>query len=103
MLKLYYKFNFATEPSIFSVIEAPTHTTIPIQLDIEELKNEKSGFRFYIFNEYEKHINEFDVDEYFNEIWSDAFGEHNQFTPSQFLKILEKDNAYFKKSVASPF
>ncbi|MCE5025546.1 hypothetical protein [Staphylococcus simulans] len=55
--------------SIFSVIEAPNHTTIPIQLDIEELKNEKLGLRFYIFNEYEKHINEFDFDEYFNEIW----------------------------------
>ncbi|WP_241964986.1 hypothetical protein [Staphylococcus simulans] len=89
--------------SIFSVIEAPNHTTLHIQLNIEELKNEKSGLRFYIFNEYEKHINEFDVDDYFNELWSQEFGEHNHFTPSQFLKILEEDKAYFEKSVATPF
>lgn len=89
--------------SIFSVIEAPNHTTLSIELDIEELEDEKSGLRFHIFNEYEKHINEFDVDEYFNEIWSQAFGENNQFTPSHFLKILEEDKAYFEKSVARPF
>lgn len=89
--------------SIVTIIEAPNHTTLSIELDIEELKNEKSGLRFYVFNEYEKHINEFDVDEYFNEIWSEAFGEHNQFTPSQFLKMLEEDKAYFEKSVARPF
>ncbi|MCP6467796.1 hypothetical protein NL473_27310, partial [Klebsiella pneumoniae] len=88
---------------IFSVIEAPNHTTLSIELDIEELEDEKSGLRFHIFNEYEKHINEFDVDEYFNEIWSQAFGENNQFTPSHFLKILEEDKAYFEKSVARPF
>ncbi|MDQ7134595.1 hypothetical protein [Staphylococcus aureus] len=89
--------------SIFSVIEAPNHTTLHIQLNIEELKNEKSGLRFYIFNEYEKSINEFDIDDYFNELWSQEFGEHNHFTPSQFLRILEEDKAYFEKSVARPF
>ena len=89
--------------SIVTIIEAPNHTTLHIELDIEELKNEKSGLRFYILNEYEKRINEFGVDEYFNEIWSEAFGECNQFTPRQFLKMLEEDKAYFEKSVARPF
>ncbi len=40
---------------------------------------------------------DFDADERFMELWSREFAEHNHFKPSQFLKMLQEDEASFKE------
>ena len=40
---------------------------------------------------------DFDADEQFMELWSKEFAEHNHFTPSQFVRMLQEDEASFKE------
>ncbi len=42
-------------------------------------------------------LRDFDADERFMELWSREFAEHNHFTPSQFLNMLQEDEASFKE------
>lgn len=46
---------------------------------------------------YIKAVYELDIDEFFNEVWSYAFAEHNHFKPRQFMEMLEEDNEYFEE------
>lgn len=84
---------------IFSVIESPNHTTITINLNVNDLKENKNSIISYIINQYQKIIQEFDIDEVFNELWSDDFSNRNQFKPSEFIKILESDMEYFNNAI----
>lgn len=86
---------------IISVIEAENHTTISVEFDILELKKHALNLKNYIVNMYQKHVEQFDIDEEFNMLWSKEFGEHNNFTPSQFLNILEQDRNYFIVKLAT--
>ena len=42
-------------------------------------------------------LQDFDADERFMELWSVNFAEHNHFTPSQFIRMLQEDEASFKE------
>ena len=42
-------------------------------------------------------LEHFDADERFMELWSKKFAEHNHFTPSQFIRMLQEDEASFKE------
>lgn len=88
---------YKSKDSIVSIIEAPNHTTIPIQLNIEDLKDNRNNFISFVIKEYQISLESFDVDEIFNELWSESFGKHNNFKPSEFLRILEQDKAYFEQ------
>jgi hypothetical protein len=44
-------------------------------------------------------IENFDVDEEFEMLWSTEFGKHNGFSPREFIRILEEDEAYFKEQL----
>ncbi|HDG8789424.1 TPA: hypothetical protein PBT65_001725 [Staphylococcus aureus] len=88
---------------IISVIEAKNHTTIAVEFDILELKKHALNLKNYIVNMYQKYVEQFDVDEEFNMLWSKEFAEHNNFTPSQFLNILEQDRNYFIVKLATSY
>ena len=42
-------------------------------------------------------LENFDADERFMELWSKDFAERNNFKPSQFIRILQEDEASFKE------
>ncbi|MCW0257232.1 hypothetical protein [Staphylococcus aureus] len=90
---------FIEDDVIFSVIESPNHTTITINLNVNDLKENKDSIISYILHQYQKIIQEFDIDEVFNELWSDDFVNRNQFKPSEFIKILESDMEYFNNAI----
>ncbi|MCA1235762.1 hypothetical protein LC188_07575 (plasmid) [Staphylococcus aureus] len=90
---------FIEDDVIISIIEAPNHTTITINLNVNDLKENKDSIISYIINQYQKIIQEFDIDEVFNELWSHDFAKRNQFKPSEFIKILESDIEYFNNAI----
>jgi hypothetical protein len=84
---------------IISTIEADNNTTISVIFDIYELKLNSLELKSFILNSYMMAIESFDIDEEFNKLWSPSFGKHNNFTPSEFMKILEEDYQYFLNQI----
>jgi hypothetical protein len=84
---------------IISTIEADNNTTISVIFDIYELKLNSLELKSFILNSYMMAIESFDIDEEFNKLWSPSFGKHNNFTLSEFMKILEEDYQYFKNQI----
>lgn len=84
---------------INSTIEAENHTTIEVVFNILDLKMHTLNLKGYILGIYEKAIENFDVDEEFEMLWSTEFGKHNGFSPREFIRILEEDEAYFKEQL----
>ncbi|MCH4519537.1 hypothetical protein [Staphylococcus haemolyticus] len=84
---------------IISTIEAENHTTIEVIINIFILKLHTLNLKDYILEVYEKAIEEFDVDNEFDSLWSSEFGRHNGFSPREFIAILEEDEAYFKNQL----
>lgn len=87
------------EDEIISTIEAENHTTIEVVFNILDLKMHTLNLKGYILAIYEKAIENFDVDEEFEMLWSTEFGKHNGFSPREFIRILEEDEAYFKEQL----
>jgi len=71
-------------------IEAPNNATWQIQFEKDSEVNE-------IVSKTIKQLEEFDADERFTEWWSADFAKHNGFTPSQFIRMLQEDEASFKE------
>jgi len=42
-------------------------------------------------------LENFDADEQFMELWSIEFANHNHFSPSQFIRMLQEDEETFKE------
>jgi hypothetical protein len=84
---------------IISTIEAENHTTIEVVFNILDLKMHTLNLKGYILGVYKKVIENFDVDEEFEMLWSTEFGKHNGFSPREFIRILEEDEAYFKEQL----
>lgn len=87
------------DQEIISTIEAENHTTIEVVFNILDLKMHTLNLKGYILGIYEKAIENFDVDEEFEMLWSTEFGNHNGFSPREFIRILEEDEAYFKEQL----
>ncbi len=71
-------------------IQAPNNATWQIQFDKDDEIED-------IIHKTIEQLGEFDADDEFMELWSREFAEHNHFTPSQFLKMLQEDEASFKE------
>lgn len=84
---------------IISTIEADNNTTISVIFDIYELKANLLELKPFILKSYMVAIESFDIDLEFNELWSPLFGKHNNFTPREFMNILEEDHQYFKNQI----
>jgi hypothetical protein len=49
-----------------------------------------------IISDTARQLEEFDADEQFMELWSKEFAEHNHFSPSQFIRMLQEDEKSFR-------
>jgi len=74
----------------YFVIEAPNNATWQIQFEKEDDIDD-------IIYKTKEQLEEFDADERFTDFWSKEFAEHNHFSPSQFIKMLQEDEASFKE------
>jgi len=74
----------------YFVIEAPNNATWQIQF-------EKGDNIDSIISKTIMQLEEFDADNEFMELWSVDFAKRNHFKPSQFLKMLQEDEASFKE------
>ena len=77
---------------LYVTMEAPNHATISLNVPVMESDEETIG---NLRTEMIDRMGRFDADEEFNELWSPEFAEHNGFTPSGFLKMLQKDEEHF--------
>ena len=73
-------------------MEAPNHTTINLNVPVME-SDEKTIMNLKA--EMIDRMGRFDADEEFTELWSKEFAEHNGFTPSGFMKMLQDDEKHF--------
>ena len=73
-------------------VEAPNHTIICLHVPITESDEETIG---NLKAKMIAQMGRFDADEEFNELWSREFAEHNGFTPSGFMRMLQKDEEHF--------
>lgn len=77
---------------LYVTVEAPNHATISVNTPVMESDEETIG---NLKTEMARSMGDFDADERFNEYWSKDFAEHNGFTPSGFLTMLQKDERHF--------
>ncbi|MCL8206278.1 hypothetical protein M5361_14155 [Ligilactobacillus agilis] len=80
------------------IVEAPNHASVTIDIylnDIDKGGKENKKVKIAMLNEIADKIKCFDADDEFDEIWSYEFGKHNNFRPSQFLRMLLEDEDYF--------
>jgi len=71
-------------------IEAPNNADVFVNIEKE------NNIGDIIFRTIER-LKDFDADEQFMELWSKDFAEHNHFKPSQFIRMLQEDEASFKE------
>ncbi|MHA3723747.1 hypothetical protein ACXR2T_07695 [Leucobacter sp. HY1910] len=84
--------NAEVEDGDFMTVEAPNHATWRVDTDGFEDGGTMGDLKATIAQD----LDDFDPDEQFDEIWSPEFGEHNGFTPRQFLDGLREDKAFFE-------
>lgn len=79
-------------------VEAPNHTTMKIYITNEEAAQLTYGeYESFMENKLNESVENFDIDEEFDALWSREFGEHNGFTVRQFIEILEEGKKYFEE------
>lgn len=74
---------------VYITIEAPNNSTVTVYVPNDA--NKKTILKTLV-----QRTLEFDADDEFDELWFAEFGEHNGFTPSQFLRMLTEDMKYFE-------
>lgn len=91
--EVYYWQSDPAPGGLYVSVEAPNHATVGTWIGVgvseEELRRELA-----------ERMREFDADEEFNEMWSPKFGDHNGFTPSEFMGMLQEDMAFFRETAA---
>lgn len=81
---------------IFAIFEEENHATIRIGFDLDLMEDLNSvEILSYVLDTIICKLREFNADEEFNELWSTEFGEHNRFSPSEFLEMLKADEEQF--------
>jgi hypothetical protein len=83
----------------FSIIEAEdNYFTVQCPRDASvTVMYEKGNDIEDIIAETITRFEDFDADEQFMELWSVDFAEHNHFKPSQFIRMLQEDEASLKE------
>lgn len=103
------------DTSVICIVEAPNHLTLSLQINVNEVVSEtlndfeeiietdelmaviKEDLLDELEGAFIKAVYELDIDDFFNEVWSYEFAEHNHFKPGQFMEMLEEDNEYFEE------
>ena len=82
---------FEQDDGVYMTVEAPNHATIGVDFD-------KDSDEQTILREVADFMDSFDADDEFDELWSREFGEHNHFTPSQFIHMLMEDERFYRET-----
>lgn len=82
-------------------IEAPQHTVISLYFNQKDIERLEEDFDNTVKQKVAEAVGNFDVDEEFDELWSPAFRDHNNFRASQFIRLLESDKRFFNDVVQS--
>ncbi|GHT18519.1 hypothetical protein FACS1894189_6520 [Planctomycetales bacterium] len=77
-------FGVMDEGENYFYVQCPRDTSVSVRFENEDDINE------IIFKTIER-FEDFDADDEFTELWSHEFAEHNHFTPSRFLTMLQSD------------
>lgn len=73
-------------------VEAPNHATYSVYHNLDRDGTTVGNLR----DSMSRQMSSFSADEKYNDLWSNDFGEHNNFTPSQFYVDLKADEQYFE-------
>ncbi|GHT26155.1 hypothetical protein FACS18942_03090 [Planctomycetales bacterium] len=77
-------FGISEKGDDFFTVECPCDASVSVHFENEDDINE------IILKTIER-FEDFDADDEFTELWSHEFAEHNHFTPSRFLTMLQSD------------
>jgi hypothetical protein len=86
----------------YMTVEAPNNSIITLDFRTEEDPKLVISERDFV-DEFISSANAFDADERFNDVWDREFAQHNGFTPSQFLRMLQKDQLFFEEKAREFF
>lgn len=95
------KEQYPNECRLMLTVEAPEHWTVNVDntfdmtKDSELLLMSSKDTAKWLIKMISETLKEQSVDEEFDELWNEDFGRHNDFTASQFLKMLERDKAFY--------
>lgn len=86
---------------LYVSIEARRNTTLGFWMNKNEVEACESREEFVEYLKYMSKVvvNEFEVDEKFDEIWNVGFGKNNGFTAREFISLLDDDKEYFERVV----
>ncbi|WP_171299799.1 hypothetical protein [Enterococcus cecorum] len=86
---------------ILARFEGENHAMVSIWFDLDVMEELNSvEVLSYVLSTIIYRLRQFDADEEFNELWSTEFGEHNRFSPSEFIEMLKDDEEQFYDKAA---
>lgn len=87
---------FEQDNQIYASFEEENHAMVSIWFDLDVMESMNSvEILSYVLDTIIRRLKEFNADEEFNELWSTEFGEHNGYTPSEFIEMLKDDEDEF--------
>ena len=87
---------YLQEGILYMTVEAPNHATVGLDINLNDWSlNEKIAEKI-ILKAIVERIRTFDADDEFDDLWSTEFGRHNGFRASEFIKMLQEDETFFK-------
>jgi len=84
---------YEQDGSVYATFCGPDNATVPVEFGADEIPLLTES---EINNRVADALDSFNADEEFDELWSREFGQHNGFTPSRFLGMLQADEEHFK-------
>lgn len=84
------------EGILYMTVEAPNHATIGVDVNLNDWVLNKRVTEKIIIKAIVEQIRTFDADDEFDELWSIEFSRHNGFRASEFIGMLQEDEAFFK-------
>ena len=80
------------------MVEAPNHAIVEVTIDLNNwVLEDKKMVEKIILRTIADEIRKFNADDEFDDLWSTEFGRHNGFRASEFIKMLQEDEKFFKE------
>ncbi|MFR0570559.1 hypothetical protein ACLUWW_03495 [Ligilactobacillus salivarius] len=80
------------------MVEASNYAIVEVTIDLSDwVLEDKKMVQKIILRAIADEIRKFNADDEFDEIWSIEFGRHNGFRASEFIQMLQEDEADFKE------
>lgn len=88
---------YLQEGILYMTVEAPNHATIGVDINLNDWILNKRVAEKIILKAIVERIRTFDADDEFDDLWSTEFGRYNGFRASEFIKMLQEDEKFFKE------